>query len=515
MALTINQQPAVLLCLSPTFLEVESTLHLQQAGNGLPWLLLFASIPTNGQVLDIIWPNGRQLFTFSNAPGTDGNTIELTGGTLAQFVQSAAAQMALNYELTTDFTISYSGNHVTLLPRNNAYTIGVALGSGNTAPISIAAPTPTPSVYNTNLFIACRLVVEGEPENTKYQPAAYLSPVDGVVKFQPGPLAYPMLSEYLPVIGGGTNVTPWFKLIAGPCKKVHVEFAEYFSDTLQYNKIGLSDSIFAIRGGVSSYRWANFDGIILPMLSSISEKTISIYQTDYIYFLLKKPDPDVVELLAGYFIDYKYIDANGVLQTDQVFTFISPFNLDTQLGIIEVPVNFTNFVALDERLVTAELTVAVFGYDINNEVVYDSSLSRRYKIEDRSFRDKYILYQNAYGVPEVLRMRGNHTIGVKTTKTEFEAAAPYLSQTHERAISHFNNESLHTYELTTGPVSNSLRLDLLQLVSCKEIYLIDGDGAYTALVIPEEKYALTEVGQDSISLTFKATAAKREQAYTS
>lgn len=480
MALTVNNNPPTLnLARNPVMYTLTSDNVYSTAGVATKMLIIFTSLPVNGNTLQLEYLNGLRniTLTFKNNPDDSGNEIEVPpSGSVSDWASTTfISELKRNYLIQKDWSIEYIGGTVYFTARTagSAYdaimtVTGSYSGGHDGTDVNGVDPVLRP---NFRVLLLLDIKYSGE---TDTRAELELLPVNAVVNFN----LQSLLGAY-----NRFNLPPSNGVNAYDNSSQVIEFTATFAEAY-------GDSLTVQRLHPQALRYALYGGFDLKDALSLTANDVSLN------FLTHRL---VATLIAGqpYFLSF-INNSNTTLNAAVKYTLYYTDNTSEVRTLYNqsiAPRELYTFPVGDTIILNAADAVKEVDYatvqltSISPNITTLPITLRYAKIAARA--QVYLAYQNGYGVPEVWGLRGTvtkvHRVSQDTVEIQTEEDAP-LEVPRFTAI---ENKQVYGFTLRTGYVPADEREYIAELLSSEQVYMIS-KGRYVPVQLAREEHVISD-----------------------
>lgn len=502
---------------NPHQFNIYSAKQRGQVNNNGAYQLVFSAIPSANQRLHLIWHTDAAIFTFTPTPNDSAEQISSVGVVLATWVRDVLVPgLRANFELSQEFLIyTTTGGNVFFKPHDYDQELSFSLGSQNNAPVTqLNTSVVQRDQTSEDIAVAIRVFLGVYGQSHRYISNEYYTPVKGEVLFRPGDIVKDHLFYHLPPTLA--NLAEMVSIYPSAHEKWGFEVADYQKSTGDYFVIERISGATAIKGAISTEKFAGYFAQLdnkLLLLSNFSKKRVSARQKDFLFFFLND------EILSAgtwsaqkqyivYFINgstqtiVKPINGNNfnTIRNGEITRLTGGYadaNLEGSLNAQQL-----NDVAFIELVVTTRL----------NNAANVSEVRRAYFLEDSHYTQYYLMYQNSFGVPEIIKLVAGKTKGIQVEKETFLRGYTSIGLISDRSTQQYNASARTTYQFSTGFLPKAEARAFGDLLLSEEIYLVNEDYTYIeAIDVDPGDFELVDDTNDQLAINFKAKTAFKER----
>lgn len=439
MALTINQSPKRhLLSCDPIRFDI-GTSYITTPGVKAKVVFSFDRDPVEGDeiLIDQALITGGELTWFCEV----GSDINFEPGQVTeQYIDDEIIPKLLSFSvITQNFNVSRDGLSVVVEAIDYQTTsIGVEDGIQNQGLVNSTDTQPVVPVVIDDYLLRCRVHVETEQDSGVFIPGEWLffhADEDGDVMLNLGPIVHEQIQGLEEVTGDEAELFAATK----SARRVRFEFAEHFGEAPWQSVSRMTSTYTLLKGSLG--------------LDNYSGDFESTYY-DGNRFITNKNSGEVSHIDAEQYLsfvcNFPFVSLDSVAVTAKVW-YEDGTTSETTLDVIPEPVNGRVYVVpcgfKQRNLTNLEPTKTPYKYSIKAAggafttiVVAEEFVFLIPPVSDYS---NFVLFHNAFGLPEVLTFNGGHAIQDAVVRNNAKIT---------RGISDgFRDSDTHSYGISRTP----------------------------------------------------------------
>lgn len=411
--------------------------------------LTFSAIPSNGDDLTLSWNDGidEVALGFSTAPNNTGEQIGITGASVADWLDNTCIPaLQQNYDLDKHYTFSRSSNTLIITAKQvgTTYSLTVELNNTGATESNTAGVDP---VFKSDFRILTILeyATMDAPSSIEVHEKV-LNVVDDTAYFDLNDPLYYLHGKTLPDWNASA-----VKNTSANVLKYRPRYCEMYESESFTSKLQNGNWRYALPGGRQRERFIDNPNFFTQWFNTQQAVGTGDYISKFLTSRLNQKISQAQPVLLNYLhtlnrstfiVKATLFYTDGTNSTATLYTV----NPATHYNLYSIPVGYDRV----ESHITSGKTLSKYNIHIEEGAGLLSNTAVFTIDTEPSPDEKYLLFQNSFGVHEVYRFRGVFEEFSKFKHDPANKVLKYPTSKTNRKATALNNQYQDSYLLNTG-----------------------------------------------------------------